>query len=148
MFDISIKEATLADAGQYLELERKVRGKTYSGTRSEAEFVEKFGGRKIYLFQAGNKVIGHIAVIKKENNCVSLSNFVIDPEYQGKGYARKFAALISEEIENSSRFELAVHPDNTRAIHLYESFGFKIIGRKENYCGDGEPRLIMELMNK
>lgn len=148
MFDISIKEATLADAGQYLELERKVRGKTYSGTRSEAEFVEKFGGRKIYLFQAGNKIIGHLAVIKKEGNNVSLSNFVIDPEYQGKGYARKIAALISGKIKNAHRLELAVHPDNSRAVHLYESFGFKIIGRKENYCGDGEPRLIMELINE
>ena len=99
------------------------------------------------MFENNGKTIGHVAVINKGSGSVSLSNFVIDPEYQGKGYAREIAKLIFEKIKYASRFELAVHPDNSKAVHLYESFGFKLVGRKENYCGDGEPRIIMELVN-
>jgi ribosomal protein S18 acetylase RimI-like enzyme len=32
-----------------------------------------------------------------------------------------------------------------QAMGLYQSFGFRVIERKENYYGDGEPRNILEL---
>jgi len=137
---------------EYLELEKKVGGKTYFATRSKDEFLEKLGKRKIYLFREGDKTIGHISVVTKEDGSVYFSNFAIDPEYQGKGYARKIIELtreiIRDEVKDAPRLEAAAHPDNLKAIHLYESLGFKITGRKENYCGDGEPRLILEKENK
>jgi len=152
MSNISIKEATMADADEYLELERKVGGRTYFATRSKDEFLEKLNKRKIYLFLQDNKMFGHISVVTREDGGVYFSNFAIDPEYQGKGYAREIIELtrdiIRDKIKDAPRFEAATHPDNLKAIHLYESLGFKITGRKENYCGDGQPRLILEKDNK
>jgi len=148
MSNISIKEATIADADEFVELEKKARGKIYSGTKSKEEFLEKFNNRKTYLIQKDGKTIGHISIIANENGSVTFSNFVIDPEYQGRGYAREVVKLIRDKVKDAPRFEAATHPDNLKAIHLYESLGFKITGRKENYCGDGEPRLILEKDNK
>jgi len=48
-----------------------------------------------------------------------------------------------EKFKNTERIDLAAHPDNFRAIKLYQSLGFAIESRKENYYGDGEPRLIL-----
>lgn len=110
--------------------------------------MEKFDGRKTYLFQLGGQTIGHISVIASEDGSLYLSNFAIDPKYQGKGYARTFIELLRDKVKDAPRFEAATHPDNLKALHLYESLGFKIIGREENYRGIGQPRLILEKDNK
>lgn len=47
------------------------------------------------------------------------------------------------KIPNVSKVWLVTHPDNAAAIGLYESLGFKITERKENYFGNGTPRVIM-----
>ena len=36
------------------------------------------------------------------------------------------------------------HPQNTGAIILYLEHGFKIVGWKDDYYGDGQPRLMLE----
>lgn len=148
MPNISIKEATIADSDEYLELEKKVGGKTYFATRSKDEFLDKLSKRKIYIFREGDKTIGHISIVTKEDGSLYFSNFAIDPECQGRGYARRIIELIRDKAKDSPRLEAAAHPDNAKAIHLYESLGFKITGRKENYCGDNEPRLILGKDNK
>jgi ribosomal-protein-alanine N-acetyltransferase len=41
---------------------------------------------------------------------------------------------------------LEVRPSNQEAIGLYDSFGFKVIGRRKGYYYDtGEDALVMEL---
>ncbi len=50
--------------------------------------------------------------------------------------------LLFEKLKDYKKLTLCVHPDN-HARKLYGSFGFKVESRKENYFGDGEPRLIM-----
>jgi ribosomal protein S18 acetylase RimI-like enzyme len=48
-----------------------------------------------------------------------------------------------KELKIFKRLDLVVHPDNIGAIKLYNSLGFETESLKENYFGDGEPRLIM-----
>lgn len=45
--------------------------------------------------------------------------------------------------KSAPKIDLVTHPENTKAIRLYESLGFKIAERKENYYGDGEPRVVL-----
>jgi ribosomal-protein-alanine N-acetyltransferase len=59
--------------------------------------------------------------------------------------ARKAMIHVLNEIELVKRIDLVTHPDNTKAINLYESLGFKIESTIENYFGDGEPRIVMVL---
>lgn len=67
------------------------------------------------------------------------------PKFQGQRLAKLAMAKLLKELENYKIVDLVVHPENITAIKLYELFGFIIKDRKENYYGDGEPRLIMVL---
>lgn len=62
-------------------------------------------------------------------------------EFTGKGIGKKLFSLILEEIEKCGfeSAELTVVEGNNRAIHMYESFGFKETGRipKANKYDDG-----------
>ena len=57
----------------------------------------------------------------------------------------KSSQMKLKEIE---KIELVTHPQNTAALKLYSKYGFIVTGQKENYYGDGEPRLILTKVNK
>ena len=77
-----------------------------------------------------------------------ISYMVVDPAYQGRGVARKALISVLEELKGKRRIELVTHPDNAKALKLYQSLGFIVEGRKENYYGDGEPRLMLVKENQ
>jgi len=67
-------------------------------------------------------------------------------EHQGQGYGRAiFAALVNRSYALRANFiSLEVRPNNEPAIRLYETFGFKVIGRRRGYYTDnGEDALVM-----
>ncbi len=64
-----------------------------------------------------------------------LLNLCVSPEAQGAGAG---LTLLREAVRVSRQqglegVLLEVRPTNTRAIHLYERFGFVVIGRRKNY---------------
>ena len=71
----------------------------------------------------------------------------VGPAYRGQGIARAAMEFIMEKCAGSWRIHLVTHPENFRSIPLYESFGFVIESRIENFYGDGEPRIIMAKEN-
>lgn len=83
--------------------------------------------------------------IKSEDN-VYISGLLILPQFQRQGIAKESMKFMLEEIGKRKRIDLVTHPDNFKAIKLYELLGFKIEARKENYFGDGEPRVVMSLL--
>ncbi|MCU0652751.1 MAG: GNAT family N-acetyltransferase [Candidatus Pacebacteria bacterium] len=141
MLNISIKEAAIGDADEYVELEKKVGGRTYFGL-TKNEFIEEFTTRKIYLFKLGDKTIGHLS-LKIDEKGAHLGGFAVEPEYQGKGYGREGLRLVLEAVKDVPRIDLVTHPENSKSIHLYQSYGFEIVERRENYWGDGEPRVVL-----
>lgn len=76
-------------------------------------------------------------------------------EYIGKGIGKKLFAITLETIEKCGfeSAELSVTEGNDRAIHMYESFGFKEVGRipKANKYDDGtyadEIYMVKQLIN-
>jgi ribosomal-protein-alanine N-acetyltransferase len=52
--------------------------------------------------------------------------------------------FLLEEAKGCARIDLVTHPDNAAAIALYGSLGFALESRKEDYFGDGEPRVVMQ----
>jgi ribosomal-protein-alanine N-acetyltransferase len=65
---------------------------------------------------------------------------------QGKGFGKAmFMALVNRSYSLGANFvSLEVRPTNEPAIQLYESFGFKVMGRRRGYYTDnGEDAMVM-----
>ncbi len=144
MNKITLKLATEKDIPIYIELEKSVMGvKTYSGIANEDEAREEFKNNVVYLIENNGEIIGSTQYEIKSPEHIYLSGLVINPKFQGKGIGREVLKQVLEKINNVKRSDLVTHPDNIFALKLYESFGFTIESRKENYYGDGESRVIM-----
>ena len=96
----------------------------------------------VYLIKNNDDIVGSISYDVIDSNHADISGLVIKPQFQKQGLARRAMELLLEKLKNYKKLSLCVHPDN-HARKLYESFGFQVESRKENYYGDGEPRLIM-----
>ena len=68
------------------------------------------------------------------NKVVSLWGFEVYPEHQRKGYAKKTLEGVIKALREQGRHILALYVkrDNTSAITLYESLGFKRIEQEDS----------------
>ena len=79
---------------------------------------------------------------------VHITNVAVRPSARRQGIAR---ALLSSVIDNARArafkiVVLEVRPSNHHALTLYESFGFRVVGRRHGYYYDtGEDALVMEI---
>jgi ribosomal-protein-alanine N-acetyltransferase len=71
------------------------------------------------------------------------SNLAIIPAYRRRGIGRAAVLFLLDKSNGAPRIDLVTHPENDGALRLYMSLGFRIESRKENYFGDGEPRLVL-----
>ena len=71
-------------------------------------------------------------------------------EHRNKGIARKLINTTLQSIGMSgiNRVLLHVKTDNTSAMKLYKSIGFKIISREPNYYSDNSDAYTMEIRAK
>jgi [ribosomal protein S18]-alanine N-acetyltransferase len=76
-----------------------------------------------------------------------ITNIAVHPDFRRRGIAR---ALLGHILEDARRrparlVGLEVRPSNHEARPLYESFGFRVVGRRKGYYYDtGEDALVME----
>lgn len=58
-----------------------------------------------------------------------------NPEYRRRGYAKKLFDEVKKlaKATETELFTLEVRSDNAPALALYESLGFKEVGRRKNY---------------
>ena len=140
---MKLERATTENIQALLEIEKTTIGlKVYSGYFSEKEIKEWINNDVVYLIKNGEEVVGSISYEIKDKNHVYISGLVIKPEFQKRGLARQAMELLFDKLKNFKKLSLVVHPDN-HAVKLYESFGFITESRKENYFGDGQPRIVM-----
>uniref|UniRef100_A0A7C5ALA3 [Ribosomal protein bS18]-alanine N-acetyltransferase n=1 Tax=Desulfobacca acetoxidans TaxID=60893 RepID=A0A7C5ALA3_9BACT len=75
-------------------------------------------------------------------------NLAVHPERRRRGVARSLlaAGLAQAQAHHATMAWLEVRPSNTAALALYQSFGFKEVGRRPGYYSDnGEDALIYAL---
>lgn len=80
----------------------------------------------IYLDE---NIIGLIThALDPDDNIYYINRFMIDENYQGKGYGTKALSLLLEELKNDGVKVLDIlhKPDNHSAIKLYKSLGFEL----------------------
>lgn len=141
---VSLKKATINDIPKLIEIEKSVAGtKIYSPMLTQDEWIKALEIGVVYLIKKNGIIVGNISHEKKGKDYVHISGLAITPQFQGQGIAREVLKRILVELKNAKRIDLATHPDNEKALKLYKSLGFIIESTKENYYGDGEPRLIL-----
>jgi len=139
--------ATIKDIQTLLEIEKTAKGlKVYSGYFTNEEIKEWIEKESVYLIENDGVIVGSISSETIDKDYACISGLVIKSEFQKQGFAKQAIILLLEKLKGFKKLSLTVHPDN-HAIKLYESFGFVVESRKENYFGDGEPRLIMKKDN-
>lgn len=115
---------------------------------NEKEWVDEINKNTVYIIKKGGVAVGNISYEKKGRNHVYLSSCVIDLRFQNRGIGSEALTFVLKKLKKIKRIDLVTHPRNTAAIILYLSFGFIIESWKDNYYGDGEPRLVLALMRK
>jgi ribosomal-protein-alanine N-acetyltransferase len=140
---ISTHEASEADMDVLIDIERSVaKTKTYSPMVTERAWKEELAENTVEVIMLGDVTVGSIAYEEKSPDHIYISGIIVRPEYQGKGIATTAIKEVLAKYPDAERVDLVTHPDNP-ALKLYESLGFVVEERKENYWGDGEPRLVL-----
>ena len=89
---------------------------------------------RTYVFEADGDVVSFVvmAVIQGEGEILTIAT---DPDYQNKGLARALLVQVIAALrkEGAESLFLEVATDNSAALRLYESCGFKRAGRRKAY---------------
>ncbi len=143
---IHLKKADNSDIEELVELEKSVTGtKIYVPMLTQEEWMVVLEIGVAYLIMYGSTLVGNISYENKGRDRVHISGLVISPQFQGQGFGREALVKVLEELKDVKRIDLVTHPKNAKALELYTSLGFVVESEKENYYGDGEPRLILVL---
>ena len=143
---LALEPATIMDVEALVAFERGVADpKIYGPTLDVAGAIQEITNNKFYFIKIGDVVVGTAAYRSRPDESVYISNVAIDPMYRRRGIARTAMSFILGKLKGTRRIDLVTHPENKNALRLYASFGFKVESRRENYFGDGEPRLVLAL---
>jgi len=141
---LTLKKADIGSISALLDIERSVAGtKIYHPLVEAKEWEEVLKKENVFLIEKDGVAVGDLSYEQKGDGHVYISGLAIKPEFQGQGIARIVLTQILEKLKEVKRVDLVTHPENYRAIKLYESLGFVKEGIKENFYGDGEPRLML-----
>lgn len=86
-----------------------------------------------YHIATNKGIIGEFCLLFT-GSIVSLWSFAIDANQRGKGYGKAVLNILIMELrrQNRDKFVLYVKTDNTGAIKLYESVGFKCVPQSDS----------------
>jgi diamine N-acetyltransferase len=136
-------------AEEAVELER---------TRSETYFAGALDEQTILVAEGGAALLGYVQFgdvnipeVEARPGDQELHRIYVETDVQGRGLGRRLmsAALRHPRRAAARRVYLQVWETNERAIRLYESLGFRTIGRTRFTLGSGQSAedLVMLLEN-
>jgi ribosomal-protein-alanine N-acetyltransferase len=101
---------------------------------------------RCWVTREGRDVVGYICLWEIADE-VHVTNVAVHPARRRQGIARAMLGGVIDDgrARKLRMIVLEVRPSNRDALTLYESFGFRIVGRRRGYYYDtGEDALIME----
>lgn len=129
------------DAVYIAEIERYC----FSTPWTEQQIKSSDDSTVFFLAKADDKTVGYGGMYTVLDEGY-ITNIGVMPDYRRKGIGAKIVnELINYSIKNSLSFlSLEVRVSNIAAIKLYDSFGFKEVGKRKNfYNKPKEDALIM-----
>lgn len=142
--NVKIREMMYKDIKDVLEIEKM----SFATPWSENSFVMELEKNKLSRYivaEKDNRIVGYggIWVILEEGH---ITNIAVHKEFRQMGIGEllvKGLIHISKEL-SIERMTLEVRQSNNPAISLYEKYGFKSVGIRENYYSDNnEDAIIM-----
>jgi ribosomal protein S18 acetylase RimI-like enzyme len=141
---LTFVRATLADAERLAAHELRVADpRLYGPPLDRAGCAREITTSVLYFVEIGGALAATAAWKVRDDGSAYLCNIAVDPDFRRRGIARAATLFLLDKAKECARIDLVTHPDNVAAITLYRSLGFVIENRKENYFGDGEPRVVM-----
>jgi ribosomal-protein-alanine N-acetyltransferase len=102
---------------------------------------------RCFVMREDGRVVGYVCLWEIGNE-VHITNIAVHPDCRQRGIGRMLLSTIVDDarLRRLHIVGLEVRPSNREALPLYESFGFKVVGRRKGYYYDtGEDALVMEL---
>jgi len=102
---------------------------------------------RCWVLREAGAVIGYVCLWEIGDE-VHVTNIAVRPESRRRGLGRTLLSSILDDARQRRLrvVGLEVRPSNHEALGMYDSFGFKVVGRRKGYYYDtGEDALVMEL---
>ena len=145
MASLSIEPMRPNDLGDVLVIERA----SFSMPWSRGAFLYEIEQNQVARCWVGRddaRIVGYICLWEVADE-LHITNVAVHPDSRRRGIARALLDSVFERARASrSRMVLLeVRPSNVEALALYESLGFRVVGRRRGYYYDtGEDALVME----
>jgi [ribosomal protein S18]-alanine N-acetyltransferase len=102
---------------------------------------------RCWVMRDEGRLVGYVCLWEIGDE-LHVTNIAVHPDSRQRGLGRTLLATVLEDArrERLRIVGLEVRPSNREALSLYESFGFRVVGRRKGYYYDtGEDALVMEL---
>jgi [ribosomal protein S18]-alanine N-acetyltransferase len=141
----SISPMRPADLDEVVAIERASFGMPWSRGAFLYE-IEQNRVARCWVLRDGDTVVAYLCLWEIGDE-LHVTNIAVHPSLRRRGLARQLLSAILEDgrTRRLRSVTLEVRPTNDEARTLYESFGFRVVGRRKGYYYDtGEDALIME----
>jgi ribosomal-protein-alanine N-acetyltransferase len=141
----SLAPMTLDDLDEVMAIERASFKTPWSRGAFRYELTQNRVARSLTL-RIGRQLVGYVCLWEIGHE-IHITNLAVHPSSRRRGVARALLGRVLDDARRSGveLLFLEVRPTNVEALGLYESFGFRVIGRRKGYYFDtGEDALVME----
>ena len=136
---------TLDDLDEVMAIERASFQTPWSRGAFRYELTQNRVARSMVV-RVGRQLAGYLCLWEIGHE-IHITNLAVDPSFRRRGIARALlgSIMLGARRDGVELVFLEVRPTNVEAVALYESFGFRVIGRRKGYYFDtGEDALVME----
>jgi ribosomal protein S18 acetylase RimI-like enzyme len=142
---ITIEQVSLEHSAEIIfGLVKSTFVRTFDPPTKDVDVVKRYlSDCVVYLVKDGDTPIGYFGFHLESTSSVELKSIALLPSYQNKGIGRQMLATLFDATRGR-KIWLVVHPQNSHAIMTYLKNDFTILNWKQDFFGDGEPRLVME----
>ena len=146
MLSLSLDRMRPDDLDEVVAIERASFSMPWSRGAFLYELEQNRVARCLVMREAG-RVVGYLCLWEIGDE-LHITNVAVHPDSRRRGIARSLLTGVLDDARARKRklVVLEVRPTNHEARTLYESFAFRVVGRRRGYYYDtGEDALIMEL---
>jgi [ribosomal protein S18]-alanine N-acetyltransferase len=102
---------------------------------------------RCWVMREEQVIVGYVCLWEIADE-LHITNIAVHPAQRRRGLGRSLLGGVVEDgrVRGLRVVVLEVRPSNREALPLYESFGFRVVGRRRGYYYDtGEDALVMEV---